>query len=90
MMPRLVTVCVLMTFGGAMSGQSASNGTVNDFGAKYATLKPEQKALIDDCITRFSATIHKQVERRAALPGTRLTEGLGLFEKAKKGGDKIW
>ena len=59
------SVC-LVTFGGAMSGQNTSKGAASDFGAKYASLKPEQKALVDDWIRRFSATIHKQVDPEKA------------------------
>jgi hypothetical protein len=53
-----------VTFGGVTFGQSSPNGAASDFGAKYASLKPEQKALVDDWIRRFSATIHKPVDPR--------------------------
>ena len=49
-----------------MFGQNTPNGAAGDFGAKYASLKPEQKALVDDWIRRFSATIQKQVDPEKA------------------------
>jgi hypothetical protein len=67
MMRQVVTVaCALLAAGGAMFGQTATNDAVSDFGAKYASLKPEQKALVDDWIRRFSATIQKQVDPEKA------------------------
>jgi hypothetical protein len=67
MMRQLATVTIaLVTFGGAMFGQSTPNGAASDFGAKYASMRPEQKALVDDWIKRFSATIHKQVDPEKA------------------------
>jgi len=66
-MRQLVTVaCAVVTFGSVTFGQSQPNGAASDFGAKYASLKPEQKALVDDWIRRFSATLHKQVDPRMA------------------------
>ena len=66
-MLQLVTVaCAVVTFGGVTFGQSPPNGAASNFGAKYASLKPEQKALVDDWIGRFSATIQKQVDPKIA------------------------
>jgi len=63
MMQQVVTLaCALATLGGGMFGQSPPNGPTSNFGANYASLKPEQKALIDDWIRRFSAIIGKQVD----------------------------
>jgi hypothetical protein len=59
-------VCVLLTFGAALFAQSTPTEAASDFGAKYASLKPEQKALVDDWIRRFSATIRKQVDPQKA------------------------
>jgi hypothetical protein len=47
MMRRLVTFCTLTTFGAAISGLSAPNGAATDFGAKYTSLKPEQKMRVE-------------------------------------------
>ena len=66
MMRQVVTVCALVTYGGAIFGQSVPQGAASDFGAKYASLKPQQKALVDDWIRRFSATIQKQVDPEKA------------------------
>jgi hypothetical protein len=67
MMRQVVTVaCALATLGGAMPGQSTSKSAPSDFGAKYRSLKPEQKALVDDWIQRFNATIHKAVDPEQA------------------------
>ena len=55
-------VCAVVTFLGAMYGQNTGNAAAGDFSANYASLKPEQKALVDDWIKRFSATMQKQVD----------------------------
>jgi hypothetical protein len=62
----LTATCALMTFGGAILGQSTSKEAVSDFGAKYASMRPEQKALVEDWVRRFSATVHKQVDPETA------------------------
>ena len=66
-------VCGLMTFGGGMYGQNTPKDATGDFGAKYASLKPEQKALVDDWIKRFSATIQKQVDPEKAYDNLPLS-----------------
>ncbi len=63
MIRQVVTVvCALVTFLGAMYGQDSGSAAAGDFSANYASLKPEQKALIDDWIKRFSAIVQKQVD----------------------------
>ncbi len=67
MIRQVVTVvCALATFLGAMYGQDSGGAATGDFSANYASLKPEQKALIDDWIKRFSAIVQKQVDPEKA------------------------
>ncbi len=69
-------VCALVTFGGGMYGQKTPDAATGDFGANYASLKPEQKALVDDWIRRFNATVNKQVDPEKAydnLPASTKT-----------------
>ncbi|MGA7415916.1 MAG: hypothetical protein WBW33_35925 [Bryobacteraceae bacterium] len=66
-------VCALVTFLGAMYGQNAGDAATGDFSANYASLKPEQKALVGDWIKRFSATIQKQVDPEKAYDNLPLS-----------------
>jgi hypothetical protein len=73
MIDRVLTVvCALVALGGGMYGQNPP-GDTQDYGAKYASLKPEQKALVDDWIRRFSATIQKQVDAEKAYDNLLLS-----------------
>jgi hypothetical protein len=49
-----------------MHGQNTPNAPTDRFTGKYASLKPEQKALVDDWMKRFSATIRKPVDPQEA------------------------
>jgi len=49
-----------------LCAQNAEQNATGGFGAKYASLKPEQKALVDDWIKRFSATVQKKVDSEEA------------------------
>jgi hypothetical protein len=63
MMRHVVTVvCALATSGVGIYGQSTPAGSRGDFAGKYSSLKPEQKALVNDWMKRFGATIQKQVD----------------------------
>jgi len=55
-----------------MYGQNPP-GDTQDYGAKYASLKLEQKALVDDWIRRFSLTIQKQVDAEKAYDNLLLS-----------------
>ena len=48
------------------AGSSKHAGAASDFGGSYDSLESEQKALVDDWMKRFSATIHKQVDPQQA------------------------
>src|SRR5204863_1171646 len=66
----------VVTFGTATSGQSTSSHSTGNFGAKFESLNPEQKALVEDWIRRFSAIVHKQVDPQKAyddLPVSKKT-----------------
>lgn len=74
MIRQVATVaCALVTFLGAMYGQDSESAAAGDFSANYASLKPEQKALVDDWIKRFSATIQKQVDPEKAYDNLPLS-----------------
>jgi hypothetical protein len=46
------------------AGTQNTRGAATDVGGGYDSLVPQQRALIDDWMKRFSATIHKQVDPR--------------------------
>src|SRR6478672_3369035 len=48
------------------AGAQNTQGAPGDFGGGYDSLKSEQRALVDDWMKRFSATIHKQVDPQQA------------------------
>jgi hypothetical protein len=56
----------LVMFGGGLFGQNPPNGPTSDFGAMYSSLRSEQKALVDDWIQRFNATMHKELSPEEA------------------------
>jgi hypothetical protein len=66
-------VWALVVFSRVTYGQNTPAGAVDDFGATYGSLKPEQKALVDDWIKRFSATIKKQVDAEKAYDNLPLS-----------------
>jgi hypothetical protein len=72
-MRQLLTVVCLMAFSAAMQGQNGPNAAVGDFAGKYASLKPEQKALVDDWMRRFSETIRKPVDPKTAYDNLPLS-----------------
>jgi hypothetical protein len=49
-----------------MRGQNTGNSADGNFAGKYASLKPEQKALVDDWMKRFGETIRKRVDPEMA------------------------
>ena len=73
MRQTLSIIWALTAFGVGVYGQNAPNSGTGDFGAKYIMLRPEQKALVDDWIKRFSATIQKQVDPEEAYDNLRLS-----------------
>ena len=54
-------------------GASSQNSTPSDFGGGYDTLQSEQRALVDDWMKRFSATIQKDVDARQAFNNLSLS-----------------
>jgi hypothetical protein len=62
----LILVWVGVTFICGIYGQNAEQDATGGFGAKYASLKPEQKALVDDWIKRFSVIVQKRVASEEA------------------------
>ena len=48
------------------AGSQNTRGAASDFGGNYDSLESEQKALVDDWMKRFSATIHKPVDPQQA------------------------
>ena len=55
------------------AGTQNTGGAASDFGGGYDSLKSEQKALVDDWMKRFSATIHKQVDPQQAYNNLSLS-----------------
>src|SRR5215213_9270833 len=47
-------------------GSQKTQHTAGEFGGNYDSLDSEQKALVDDWMKRFSATIHKPVDPQQA------------------------
>src|SRR5580765_7309146 len=70
--PVLTMVCAMVAFGGGTYGQDTP-GDPRDIGGKYASLKTEQKALVDDWMKRFSATIKKPVDPEKAYDNLPLS-----------------
>jgi hypothetical protein len=68
-----IVLCALVTVGAAMRGPSSPNEATGDFSANYASLMPEQKALVDDWIRRFSAIVQKQVDPEKAYDNLPLS-----------------
>jgi hypothetical protein len=73
----LVVFCIVAAATATGSAQETQGPAANDFGGTYESLKPEQKALVDDWMKRFGAVIHKQVDAQQAynnlLLSTRTT-----------------
>ena len=65
-MRQVFTVLCLVAFAAEMQGQNTPNDVPGRFAGKYASLKPEQRALVDDWMRRFSETIRKPVDPEAA------------------------
>ena len=55
------------------AGAQNTQGAASDFGGGYDSLQSEQRALVDDWMKRFSATIHKQVDARQAYNNLSLS-----------------
>jgi hypothetical protein len=72
-MRQLLTVVCLVAFGAEMRGQNTPNDATGNFARGYASLKPEQKALVDDWMKRFSETIQKQVDPKVAYDNLPLS-----------------
>jgi hypothetical protein len=74
MMRRVATIaCALVTLLGASNGQKPDSASHGDFSANYASLKTEQKALVDDWIKRFSVIVQKQVDPEKAYDNLPLS-----------------
>lgn len=74
MIRQVATIAyALVTFLGAIYGQNTGDAAAGDFSANYASLKPEQKALVDDWIKRFSAIVQKQVDPEKAYDNLPLS-----------------
>jgi hypothetical protein len=68
MMLRAFAVAwALVTVGSGVFAQNTPTPTTGDFGAKYASLLPEQRALVDDWIRRFSAIVQKGLKILGAI-----------------------
>jgi hypothetical protein len=65
-MRQLLTVLYLVAFVAHLNGQNTPDAATGNFAGEYRSLKPEQKALVDDWMKRFSETIHKPVDPRMA------------------------
>jgi hypothetical protein len=65
-MRQLLTVVYLVGFGAQMHGQNTPKAATGNFAGEYRSLKPEQKALVDDWMKRFSETIGKPVDPQMA------------------------
>jgi hypothetical protein len=68
----LIAVPALLALSISVSTQDTPSDA-SDFGGGYDSLAPEQKALIDDWMNRFSATIQKQVDARQAYDNLSLS-----------------
>jgi hypothetical protein len=72
-MRQLWTVICLLALGIKAQGQNAPNAPSSDFAGKYASLKSEQKALVDDWMKRFSETVRKQIDPEMAYDNLPLS-----------------
>ena len=71
---RHVLITILALLGPGMgAGPQNPQGATRDFTGAYDTLQSEQRALVDDWMKRFSATIHKQVDARQAYDNLSLS-----------------
>jgi hypothetical protein len=71
-MQHIVTVVLLVAFGAEVRGQNTPNAAGN-FAGGYASLKPEQKTMVDEWMKRFSETIRKQVDPQVAYDNLPLS-----------------
>jgi hypothetical protein len=65
-MQQFLAFVLLVVFGAEIRGQNTPNAAAGNFAGAYASLKPEQKALVDDWMKRFSETIRKPVDPQVA------------------------
>jgi len=68
----ILAILALLALSLGASSQNTSGGP-SDFGGGYDTLHPEQRALVDDWMKRFSATIHEKVDARQAFNNLSLS-----------------
>ncbi|HYI95291.1 MAG TPA: hypothetical protein VEX68_17250 [Bryobacteraceae bacterium] len=68
----LIAISALLSLSIGASSQNPQHAA-SDFGGNYDSLQPEQRALIDDWMKRFSATIHKQVDPQQAYNNLSLS-----------------
>jgi hypothetical protein len=61
-MRQVLTFVLLVAFGADMRGQNTPNAATGNFAGGYASLKPEQTALVDDWMKRFSETVRQRVD----------------------------
>jgi len=72
-MLQVLTLVLLVASSAEMRGQNTPNDTTGNFAGGYASLKPEQKALVFDWMKRFSETIQKQVDPEVAYDNLPLS-----------------
>jgi hypothetical protein len=72
-MQQVLAFVLSVAFGSEIRGQNTPNAATGNFAGGYASLKPEQKALTDDWMKRFSATIQKQVDPKVAYDNLPLS-----------------
>ena len=72
-MQQVVAFALLVAFGAEMRGQNTPHAATGNFAGGYTSLKPEQKALVDDWMKRLSETIRKQVDPEVAYDNLPLS-----------------
>ena len=72
-MRQFLIVISLASFVVRGGGQDMPNKAALDFAGGYTSLKPEQKALVDDWMKRFSETIRKQIDPEVAYDNLPLS-----------------
>jgi hypothetical protein len=74
-MRQLLTTVYLVAVGALMQGQNTPNAATGNFAGEYRSVKPEQKALVDDWMKRFSETIRNRSIRRWLTTTCRSRQG---------------
>src|SRR5688500_10018912 len=68
----LIAISALFTLS-IGAGSQSTHGAASDFGGSYDSLDSPQKALVDDWMKRFSATIQKPVDPEQAYNNLSLS-----------------